>query len=777
MKKRKQQRLKKQKHIVKFLSWIIAIFGVCFGIVFFISSASLRHVDSSALALPPTSNDPAASLVYGQASIYTSGVVNYGCNQTNMDRLRDVASDGKGGVYAADIWNNRVVHFPSDKTLQDKVYGQVDYTHCNSNQGLAKPSASTLYQPGGVTIDNSGNVYIADTNNNRVLYYPSGQTTATRVYGQPDFVSNGGGTSATSLSTPMGVAIDSTGNLYVADLNNNRVLYFPSGQTTATRVYGQPDFSSYSANQGGSPSANTLFHPWKIAVDSLGGLYVADTNNNRVLYYPTGQTTAMRVYGQPDFVSNSANQGKSSPSATTLNGPTGVTVDSASGVYISDNSNQRVLYYSVGSTTASVVFGQPDFVSNNPNQNENVSAYTLNNPQGITVDGNGGLYIADAVNTRILYFPNPPITPVSISGQTVCPGVTKNNKGVYQFAWLRVTNGHIVDTNNCIVILRGFNTIGTEYGNANGANDVSDAVIANFNQTFNMNLIRLNLNAYWWNTNPYVSYASMNYQDYIEHIISVMKQYGDYVELVPTTQFTEPPCSGGNSFCAPQDAGGQEFAGTPYPGDPDPGDPNAYQEKTDGSYINNVNTMWQSLVKLYAKDPAILYNAWNEMNEDTGLSDNQWNQNENSLINTIRNTFKGINSKQNPLIFLGAPNYNGNIEVLVSGIEPDFTQPDLVYDIHDYPQAPESPWYFNYPTMPNGETKWAQDRNHAVTLGEWGGKYDANPYQSNLINFVKNYGVALTFYAQSDVMDGQGNLTSIGQLVQQGYASLPPAKQ
>ncbi len=81
-----------------------------------------------------------------------------------------------------------------------------------------------------LALDSSGNLYIADATNNRVLYYPAGITTATRVYGQPGFTTNtgnNGGVSATSLSYPAGVALDGSGNLFVADDSNNRVLMFP----------------------------------------------------------------------------------------------------------------------------------------------------------------------------------------------------------------------------------------------------------------------------------------------------------------------------------------------------------------------------------------------------------------------------------------------------------------------------------------------------------------------------------------------------------------------
>src|SRR5439155_15209712 len=104
------------------------------------------------------------------------------------------------------------------------------------------------------------------------------------VYSQPDFTSkseNYGGLGGSSLSFPHGVAVDPSGNLYVADSDNNRVLQFVGESTGATRVYGQPGFATQTENNGGV-SASSLNHPFGVATDIAGNLYVADTSNNPV---------------------------------------------------------------------------------------------------------------------------------------------------------------------------------------------------------------------------------------------------------------------------------------------------------------------------------------------------------------------------------------------------------------------------------------------------------------------------------------------------------------
>lgn len=100
----------------------------------------------------------------------------------------------------------------------------------------------------------------------------------------------------------------------------------------------------------------------------------------------------------------------------------------------------------------------------------------------------------------------------------ICSGVAKNPDGSYHFSWLRVDpkTGYIMDERNCIVDLRGFNTAGTEYGDAVSSFPGLDSRrLAWFNRMFNMNYIRLNLNVGWWNTDIYVPNAQMHYRAWI----------------------------------------------------------------------------------------------------------------------------------------------------------------------------------------------------------------------------------------------------------------------
>jgi sugar lactone lactonase YvrE len=354
-----------------------------------------------------------ATVVFGQLGSFTS-TTGVGISAGSLSSPQGVASDGTGNVYVADMTNNRVLVYAPGSTTAFRVYGQPSFlTNTRNNGGI---SANTLNSPTGLAVDGASNLYIADTNNNRVLMYAPGSTTASRVYGQLGSFASvtgtglNGVTSANSLFSPSGVAVDSASNVFIADTRNNRVLVYAPGSTTAFRVYGQlGSFTSGSAN--GGVSANSLIVPVGVAVDSASNLYVSDWFTSRVLVYAPGSTTAFRVYGQlGSFTSGTMNNG--GISANSLNNPGAVTVDSASRVYIADCGNNRVLVYALGSTTAFRVIGQlGDFASNTAN-NGGISSHSLALPAGVTnalpagvAIGGASLYVSDSTNNRVLGMP------------------------------------------------------------------------------------------------------------------------------------------------------------------------------------------------------------------------------------------------------------------------------------------------------------------------------------------------------------------------------------
>lgn len=390
---------------------------------------------------PPTPADTTADRVLGQPARTTNTPKYGGAGATGLYLPYDIAIyPGSGRIFIADTFSHRVLSWPSAASFTngqaaDTVIGQPNFTLQAPNQA-GPVSASTLNIPAGVVVDGQGNLFVADTYNNRVLVYTTPITSgmaASLVLGQPDFTSNltnNGGTSANSLAAPVGVAIDGQSNLYVAD-GNHRVLEYNTPlttDTTADRVFGQPDFTSNTFNNGGI-SAGSLYRPYGVGLDSHGNLFVADSLNNRVLEYDTPLTTdtgADRVFGQPSFTSNTANNG--GISASSLHLPNGIALDSHGNLFVADSNNHRALGYDApltADTKADRVFRQPDFTSTSPN-NGGVAASSLLGSEGLAVDGADNLLIADTFNSRVLEYDsplsNPALTITKLSPSTAIAG-------------------------------------------------------------------------------------------------------------------------------------------------------------------------------------------------------------------------------------------------------------------------------------------------------------------------------------------------------------------
>ena len=423
---------------------------------------------------PVAAGDTIADRVLGQFDFFhnTANFVDAESLATNLiNSFAGVVVDTSSipnRVYVADQVNNRVLGWASVSALTnnrpaDIEIGQPDFY---TSTCLTTPTAASLCGPSGVGVDGSGNLYVADSGNNRVLEYNSplannglpgsGDKIADAVYGQSDSYATklcnlgapAGVTSQFGLCGPQGVALDAMGNLYVADNKNNRVLEynFPSVNTIATRVFGQGGiFTTTTANKGGV-SANSLSGPAGIAFDSASNLWVADSNNNRVLEYntPLTNTTANKVVGQGGFSTNGA-----ATTQITLNHPVSVDLDSANNLYVADQSNYRVLEYNSPvagtSAAASHVFGQGGvFTTKTPNFG-GLSVNGLNVPSGVAVDGGNNLYVKDSFNNRVLKY-NGPLSdqlPDLVLGQ---PDFTHNAANEVDGGAFLGPNGVAIDT-------------------------------------------------------------------------------------------------------------------------------------------------------------------------------------------------------------------------------------------------------------------------------------------------------------------------------------------
>ena len=420
-------------------------------------SALLASLPTPAEATPPylppgSAGDTTADTVLGQVNLF-QGTKNFvdglGLNTDGSFIFGAIAIDQTvvpNRVFVADPLNHRVLGWNNVSAFTTHaaaniVVGQPDLFSRTCNNGGV--SAKSLCNPTGVAVDSAGRLYVADQQNHRVLEYNSPFTTdqiADDVLGQfGSFSTNGcnnGGVSSDSLCTPDGIAVDSAGNLYVADFSNNRVLEYNtpetitatagSGDSIADKVFGQfGSFASGTCNVLGQVNANVLCGPASVTLDSSDNLYVADYNNNRVLEYNTPLTTdatADKVFGQFNFFAlATCNLG--GISRKSLCGPTGLAIAGAGNLFIADRTNNRALEYNTPLTTDTVadrVFGQNGVFTTNLCNNTfagtlpPVSTKSLCSPAYLATDSAGNLYLGDAGNNRVLKY-NTPITTDTIA--------------------------------------------------------------------------------------------------------------------------------------------------------------------------------------------------------------------------------------------------------------------------------------------------------------------------------------------------------------------------
>ena len=256
--------------------------------------------------------------------------------------------------------------------------------------GLA--TASRLKDPLDVTVDGSGNLYIADTSNHRVRKVDTtGKITTVAGTGRSGFSGDGGPATAARLDAPSGVAVDESGNLYIADRLNNRIRKVDtSGRITTVAGTGTSGFS----DDGGPATAARIFSPSGVALDGSGNLYIADQLNNRIRKVDTsGKITTVAGTGTGSF------GGDGGPATQAwINSPRSVEVDGSGNLYIVDRWNYRIRKVDTAGTITTVAGTGTSGFSGDGGQ---ATDARINAPRGVAVDGSGNLYIADTSNNRI----------------------------------------------------------------------------------------------------------------------------------------------------------------------------------------------------------------------------------------------------------------------------------------------------------------------------------------------------------------------------------------
>jgi uncharacterized protein (TIGR03437 family) len=375
-----------------------------------------------------TAFSPPATVVIGQTS-FTGFQANQALTEPTASTLNNpVAAIFSTDLYVVDAGNARVLSLPeqSGGTFgpANRLLGQLDFQYNSvnliegrevgftANFGSCVVNGAFPFVTGGaVAIDASSNpphLYIADPLNNRILGFKdyrkvNAGAAADLVIGQPDLrtallnypSNNPTQANNQGLWSPEGLAVDSKGNLYVADTCNARVLRFPTPFTqtsgnmqSADLVLGQPGFF-------GQPirdlSSETMRSSYGLAFSSDGSLLVSDPLANRILYFrkPVGAdfisgSAAASVFGQADFISTTLN---------VLSGPHHISLDSGDQLYVADTGNNRI-----------AVFPNVAIAGNNPPVTFSLTG--VNAPFAVTIEkASGEIWATNTNGNQLLRFP------------------------------------------------------------------------------------------------------------------------------------------------------------------------------------------------------------------------------------------------------------------------------------------------------------------------------------------------------------------------------------
>jgi uncharacterized protein (TIGR03437 family) len=350
------------------------------------SAGNLYIADSLNCRIRKVTSGGNISTIVGNGTLSYSGDGGL-ASQAQLNAPQGVAADAAGNLYVADTLNNVVRKVSPNGTIANFAgNGGVG----SSGDGSAATSAQ-LHGPQGLAVDASGNVFIADTLNAKVRKVSaSGIISTVAGSGTPGYGGDGGAAASAQLNLPIGVAVDSSGNLYIADFGNSRVREVSaSGAITTVAGSGSNGYSG----DGGQAVKAQLNGPQGVAVDAAGDLFIADTENNLIREVtPGGVISTVAGNG----VSGYSGDGGLATSAQVGN-PVSVTVDAAGNIYTVDASARVRQVYPNGRIATIAGNGSLGYSGDGGLATQ----AQLNAPSAIALGNNGNLYVADTANSAV----------------------------------------------------------------------------------------------------------------------------------------------------------------------------------------------------------------------------------------------------------------------------------------------------------------------------------------------------------------------------------------
>ena len=319
-----------------------------------------------------------------------------------------IAWDAQGNQYIADTQNNKI-----RKVALDGTVSTIGGTGSNIPSGDGGPATKAgIAAPQAVVVDNSGNVYVSTFEQIRMIDSKGNISTIVNTADAGGFAGDGGPATAAKMDSPEGLAIDSAGNLYIADTYNYRIRKVSGGNITTVAGSGPvyPAGASFGGDGGPATSANLKF-PWGVAFDNSGNMLIADTLNYAIRKVDAKSGNISTIAGTPTKQGYAGDLGPAT-SALLVN-PFGVTADQAGNIYITDSGNFVVRVID-GLGVISTIAGN-NTLGFSGDGGPGDSAQT-DYPYGIGADPSGNVWFADINNHRIRELtPTGPLVPSTSS--------------------------------------------------------------------------------------------------------------------------------------------------------------------------------------------------------------------------------------------------------------------------------------------------------------------------------------------------------------------------